>query len=279
MPTTFTTQPIIAFFDEIGESVTPTSSTGAQSGYPLTNMKGSLLADQYRATAGALTDVRLTWDHGSSIEIGMAAIMSNNLTSAALARYRQATDSGFTTGVLQSGASNAAIFDYSLGSLISWSQPWGRLIVYVLPTSGLARYTRWHFTDTTNPNNYLALGPARFGMPFQPANGMRSENWQMRDRISGPPGSQVIKRTHTILFSFLTRAEAYKFATLIRGVKESRRVLVVPEPNKTDTLQADAIWATVEGAYERSVMVEGDASGAVSGLRYGVSVTFVEADW
>lgn len=273
MPTTTKAHLIIAFFDGYGEGITPTANFTAQTGYPLSNMGLSRLFDRTLGPLASMTDLTITWDLGAAIETNIAAIVSTNLTSAATMRYRQATDSGFTANVAQSGAAMAAAFDSSLGTLVSWTQPAGRPLIYVLPTSSSARYFRWQVTDAANANNYLAFGPARFGMGYQYEYGFASGGWRTRDRYVGSLGAQIVQRTHEITIGFASKAEAYKTAQMLRYIKENRRVLVIPEALNTDTYQSDAIWCTVEGAYDRGVVVGG------SERRYELTVVFVEVDW
>jgi hypothetical protein len=187
---------------------------------------------------------------GSAVQANVFALIGTNATLSATRRFRAADDSAFTTGVVQSGASLEAAFDTSLGSLLTYVPPWGRTLIYVHSTDFTKRYIRWHQSDATNPAGYQEWGITRLGLGWQPGKNF-DHAWRSADRWVGPLGSQKCVRGHELQLRVLTQAEAYKLATLARGMLGNRRVLVIPEPLAPATWLHDAIWCVLEEPYTR----------------------------
>lgn len=269
MPTTTTNTLLIAFFDGIGESTTPTANFTPVSGFPLANLRNSQLLSRTR-TPDLTLDRQLTWDWGVATEFNVFMLAGTNATPQALRRFRAADDSGFTTGVVESGATLAAATDLSLGqSRIIYTPPWGRTLIYVLPSSVTKRYTRWHQSDALNPDNYQEWGIARIGLSLQ----FPFMEWKSSTSIQGVPGSQKAQRTHEYSLERLTKDQAYTIENLVLQSLNTRRVLVIPEP-LTPATYSDAIWCTFEGSHTREPI----SRSAYSSKKYKVSISFKEAD-
>lgn len=260
---------LIACYDDL--VVTPTANFTPQTGYPLSRVAGSVLMERCRGPVSSLTDLQLTFDLGSAKQMNVA-MLTGNFTVDALRRFRIADDSGFTANVVQTGASIDAAFNTSLGSLKRYSPPWGRLMLVVLSQDYSRRYARWHVSDSTNPDTYLAFGPARFGMAFQPGIGLEESSWRIPDKLIGPPGAEKVLRGHKVRYHRLTLAESTKLHEFARSVLSVGRMLFVPRPLSPETWLADAIWCTLEGVVERNVIPRTGAAW------WEVTLTFREAD-
>lgn len=240
-----TNQLMIAFFDGIGEGITPTLDFTPQSGYPAANAGGSELFKRVRSPAADLSVVA-TWDLSSARNINVMAVMGTNLTSAATRRAQLATNLAISTGVVESGASLTAAFDTSLGSTyMVYAPPWGRSLIYVFDTIYSKRYARWSIADAANPDNYIEFGPARFGTGMQ----LSFHSWRKAPQWVGPTGSQKVVRGHEFTFANLTRDEAYNLESIANTILGTRRVLIVPEPLADETWNQDALWCVVTGVF------------------------------
>jgi len=240
---------LIAFFDGIGELITPTANFTPVTGYPLSNLKNSQLITSRCRTSG-LTDQQLTWDWGSAIEHNVFMLAGSNATLSATRRIRDADDSGFTTNVVQSGSSLTSAFDTSLGlSRNTYIYPWGRTLIYVYSSSVTKRYTRWHQTDSGNPDNYMEWAIARIGLSLQ----FEFISWNTSPIKMGAPGSQSYLLRHEITLEFSSRSDAYELLSLYLATLGDRRVLVMPEPLNNATSFHDAFWGVLENEYSREV--------------------------
>jgi hypothetical protein len=257
---------LIAFFDGIGEAITPTANFTPVSGYPLSNLTNSQLLSRTR-TPDLTADRQLTFDWGSAIEHNVFMLAGTNATLSATRRIRDADNSGFTTGVVESGASLSAAYDTTLGlSRNVWVQPWGRLLIYVYPTSVTKRYTRWHQTDTSNPDGHMEWGIARVGLSIQ----FPFQSWRM---MTVGVGSPKLLRRHEITLEFATRSEAYELQSLYFSTLGLRRVLVMPEPLTNSSSVHDAIWGVLVEQYEREVLPS-----RFNDKRHRLTLVFEEVD-
>lgn len=269
MSTTTTNTLLIAFFDGIGETIIPTANFTPVSGFPLSNLTNSQLFSRTR-TPDLTLDRQLTWDWGSSIEFNVFMLTGTNATVNVLRRIRHADDSSFTTGVVESGAALSTGVDTSLGqSRIVYTPPWGRTLIYVHPTSITKRYTRWHQSDSTNPNNYQEWGIARIGLALQ----FPFHEWGVNPEYSGVAGSEKAQRVHDFTLDRLTKEQAYTIESLVLTSMTTRRLLVIPEPLSINTYH-EAIWCTFNGAHKREPI----AKTAFSSKKYRVVISFKEVD-
>lgn len=262
---------LIAFFDGIGEEVTPTANFTPVSGHPLSYLTNSQLLLRTR-TPDLTTDMQLTWDWGSAIEHNVFMLAGANATLSATRRIRDADNSAFTTNVVQSGSSLTSVYDTSLGfSRVAWVPPWGRLLIYVYPSSVTKRYTRWHQSDPTNPDGYQEWGIARVGLSQQ----FHFQSW--RTFGSGANSYNTAARfcrTHEIALEFATRAEAYEAQSLYFATLGLRRVLVIPETLNAATYLHDAFWGVLENDFDRESVRESP----YSDKQFRMNLVFREVD-
>lgn len=273
--TTITNSAIIAFFDSVLSTVTPTANFTPVSGKPLLNLTGTRLTARCR-TPDLSTDRQLTWDLGASTTAAVFALMGSNATLNATRQFQAADDSGFSAGVIQSGSGLTAAFDTTLGSGLMpvYTPPWGRTLIYVHPQSFSKRYIRWHQTDSSNSSGYQEWGVARLGMPWQPSIGFESATWRTPTKLVGTPGAEKMLRGHEITFHMLTKTEAYDLQALALTCLSTKRLLVIPEGTTPSTYLADALWATLENTYVREVL----PNMAYSSKYYKVALTFREVE-
>lgn len=236
---------MVAFHDGIGEGITPTLDFAPQTGHPASNVGGSVLSDKVRSPATD-TSVKLVWDLGSAREINVAMFASSNATAAAQQRLRLADDASISSGVAGDTGTVAA-FDNTLGSLTEYVPPWGRKLIYVWPQSYSKRFVEWTVTDNSNPDAYVELGPARFGLGLQ----VSFNEWRKVPDFRGALGFQKPLRGHELVLHNLSRAEAYSLEQMLLGILNTRRVLVLPEPLAPDAYRHDAIWGVLEEVYVR----------------------------
>jgi hypothetical protein len=250
MPTTLSSTLLISLFDGIGESVTPTANFIPPAGdFSLSNLRNSKLFSRTR-TPDLATNMQLTFDWGSAIEHNVFMLAGSNPTLSATRRIRDADNSGFTVGVVESGATLTPAYPSPLGfTYTAWAQPWGRVLVYVYPESVTKRYTRWHQSDTTNPDGFQEWGVARIGKAAQ----FEFQSWTSSHVNSGMLGAGVLRR-HEITFSFATRAEAYDLQSLYLSTGGVKRVLVIPEPSNAPTHLHDAIWGVIDEEFSRETV-------------------------
>lgn len=262
---------LIALFDGIGESITPTANFTPVSGHPLSNLTNSQLLSRTR-TPDLTTDMQLTWDWGSAIEHNVFMLAGTNATLSAVRRIRDADNSAFTVNVVQSGGSLTSAFDTSLGfTRHAWVPPWGRLLTYVYPESVTKRYTRWHQSDISNPDGYQEWGVARVGLSQQFA----FQSWRTFGSGNGVSGSpSQFLRSHEITLEFATRNEAYEIWSLYFSTLGLRRVLVMPEPLNTAAHSHDAFWGVLDGDYTRETV----SGSSYNDKRFKLTLTFREVD-
>lgn len=257
---------LLAMFDGIGESVTPTANFTPATGYPLSHLTNSQLFSRCR-TPDLTADRTLTWDLGSAVELNTFMLAGTNATQAVTSRFRAASNSSFTTDVVQSGGSLASTFNTSLGlSRAVYVPPWGRTLLYIHPTSFSRQYVRWHQTDSTNPDGYMEWGVARLGLGLQ----FEFQEWRK------PPTqtNQRVKRGHEITLHNLTRDQVYTLESVLLTILNIRRILIVPEPLATETYLHDALWGVVEELYTRETVTDTP----YDDKRYRMTLTFREVD-
>lgn len=265
--------PMIAFFDGIGESVVPTANFTPPTDSPLSNLSNSQLFSRAR-TPDLTADRQLTFDWGSAIEHNVFMLAGTNATIDTTRRIRDADDSGFTTGVVESGGTLTSAFDTGYGqSRAVYVPPWGRTLIYVYADSVTKRYTRLYQSDVGNPDGYMEWGIARVGLGFQPQYGVESH--KPLPKIAGVSGSEKLLRGHEISYHYLTRVEAYDLESILRTMLSSRRVLLLVEPLTPSTWLNDAIWCVCEDLYLREP-VPGTANAEA---KYKVQLTFREVEW
>jgi len=264
---------LIGFHDGLMELVTPTANfTPATGDFGLANLKDSRLFHRCR-TPDLTTDRQLTWDMGAAVQFNVFALMGSNATTAATRRFRAADDSGFTTGVVESGGSLAAAFDTSLGSLLTYAPPWGRTLIYVHSADVTKRYIRWHQTDSGNADGFQEWGIARVGLGWQPGITF-DHSWRSANPIEGDPGAQKIRRGRELTLHRLLLAEVTKVESLVRGILGTRRVLIIPEPLAPATWLSEALWCVIEG----DVDVRPVPGSSPTKRYFTVTITFREVD-
>lgn len=247
MPVTTTNTLLIAFFDSLLSTITPTANFTPPSGFPLSNLSSSSLSSHTR-TPDLTADRIITWDLGSSREFNTFALMGSNATLEALGQFEAADNLAFSSGLIQSTASLSVIFDYTLGhNRTQYVAPWGRNVIYVHPTSITKRYIRWHQSDTTNPEPYQQWAIAHVGLSLQ----LKFQGWKKTPDPYGPIGSEIVLRGHEFTFMDLTQSQAYDLESLALVLKQAGRMLVIPEPLVPATWLLDAIWCTFEGVHVR----------------------------
>lgn len=264
--TTTTNTLLIAFFDGIGESITPTANFTPGTGYPLSNLTNSQLFSRCR-TPDLTTDRQLTWDLGSAIEFNTFMLAGTNATQSAIRRFRIASDSGFTSNVVESGSSLTSAFDTSLGlSRAVYVPPWGRTLLYILSQSYSRRYVRWHQSDSTNADGYQEWAIARIGLSLQ----FEFQEWRK------PPTqtNQKVRRGHEITLHNLTREQVYTLESILLTILNTRRILIIPEALATETYLHDAVWGVVEELYTRETITDTP----YDDKRYRMTLMFREVD-
>lgn len=272
MPVTTTPACMIVCFDDIGSSVSPTANFTPQSGYPLANLRTPVLSERTR-TPDLTADRQLTWDWGSSVEHNVFMLAGSNATLATTRRVRDADDSGFTSGVVQSGAGLDAAFDTSLQSSTNpVSPPWGKTLLYVYGTSVSKRYTRWHQTDSANADGHMSWGIARIGLGLQFEFDSNTTDDSL---IVGSPGAEKRLRVKEVNFHALTREQATMLEDIAANRLSTGRMLLIPEPLAPETWIRDVIWCRHEGTV-RKVRIAGAMYG---GRSYTVVMRFVEVGY
>lgn len=265
---------LVALFDGVGESTTPTANFTPPSGYPLVNVTNSQLFSRTR-TPDLTADRQLTWDLGAPTHANVFGLFGTNASLNTTKRFRSASNAGFTTNVVESGSALTAAFDSSLGfSIATYVPPWGRSLIYIHPTDFTNRYVRWHQTDSSNTDGYQEWGIARLGLAWQPTIGFDSGSSRAEPKYVGPPGAQKILRGHQLTLHNLTKSEAYDLQSLFLSVLNSRRMLVIPEPLAVNTHLHDALWCVLESTYVREPI----AGMPYSDKRYRMVVVFREVD-
>lgn len=239
----------IAFHDAVMSAVTPTANfTPVTGDYGLANLCDTRLF--HRCRTDDLSDVQLTWDLGAAVEFNVFALMGANATLAATRRFRAASDSGFTTDVVQSGTTLEDAFDTSLGSIAVPTPPWGRNLIYVHPSTVSRRYIRWHQSDGAHPDSYQEWAIARIGTAVQ----LDFHSWVSSPLVTGQKGTQIVQRRHEMALENLTKEEAYDLQSLAIHTLGLRRLLVIPEPLAPETWLADAIWCVLVDSYVRETV-------------------------
>lgn len=274
MPVTTTAACMIALFDDIGSTVSPTANFTPVSGYPLANLRTPVLSERTR-TPDLTTDRQLTWDWGSSIEHNVLALMGSNATlTGTTRRVRDADDSGFTSNVVQSGTGLDAAFNTSLQSSTAIvSPPWGKTLLYVYATSVSKRYTRWHQSDAANPDGYQSWGIARIGLGLQFEFDSSTTDDSL---IVGSPGAERVLRVKEVNFHSLTRVQASMLEDIARSRLSTGRMLLIPEPLAPETWARDVIWCRLEGTVRKERIAYARYP---SGKGYRVVMRFVEVGY
>lgn len=274
MPVTTSPACMIALFDDIGSAVSPTANFTPATGYPLVNLRSPVLSERTR-TPDLTADRQLTWDWGSSVEHNVFMLTASNATLSVAYRRRDADDSGFTSGVVESGgAILQTLFDTSLQSSTAIiSPPWGKTLLSVYPVSVSKRYTRWHQSDTTNPDGYMSWGIARIGLGLQ----FEFDSSTTDDSvIVGTPGAERILRVKEVNFHSLTRAQASMLEDIARSRLSTGRMLLIPEPLAPETWIRDVIWCRLEGTVRKERIAYAKYP---SGKAYRVVMRFVEVGY
>jgi hypothetical protein len=135
--------------------------------YPLNNLKDPRLALTARTSNTLAASSTITADLGAARRIRVVGLVNHNLSAAATVKVQAATDSGYTSVVLDTG------------NLPAW--PAGTVaaaMTYPRPTVGVAvdgtyRYWRVVITDTGNPAGYIRLGRLFVGEGFRPSINMQ----------------------------------------------------------------------------------------------------------
>lgn len=251
-PITTTGSLLLAFFDGIGESVTPTANFVPPTSFPLSRLRNSTLTQRTR-TPDLTLDRYLQWDWGSPIEFNVFMLAGANASFAnTVRRIRHADDSGFTVNVAESGATLTSAFDQSsLGrGAITYSAPWGKSLIYVHSTSLTKRYTRWHQSDPGNVDGFQSWAVARIGLGSQ----YPFTAWSKEPVIVGTSGSEKSMRKHSFTLYPLTRQQAYDVESIAMSCGPIRRVLCLPETLNTSTWWSDAIWGVFDGVWSRETI-------------------------
>lgn len=272
MPTTSTTDLLIAFFDGIGEGITPTANfTPPISGdFSLSNLRDSQLF--HRTRTPSLFEAILTWDWLTPVEGNIFALIGTNATKDTLRRIRFADNNTFTSGVVESGTTLTPAIDTSLGQTRSiYVPPWGRTLIYTHPTSITKQFLRWHQTDVDNSSGYQEWAIARFGLSMQ----FPFHEWSTDPRYGSNTdlGGKLL-RGHQFTLGNLSKQEAYELENLYMSLLNERRVLVIPEGTATSTYNNDAIWCVFEGVGVRTPVI----NTAYNTKRYKVSLKFREVE-
>lgn len=243
---------ILAFFDGLGSTITPTANFVPPASYPLSNLRSSDLFLKTR-TPDLTTDRQLTWDVGAVVEANIIAFPGSNATINYLRRFRASTVSDFSTVVAESGTTLSAGFPTPLGQFPAPYVPsWGRVLVYVHPSSFNARYFRWHQSDASNPQGFQQWGAARIGLGVQ----YQFQDWSTDPSVVGGPGAEKVLRGHTITLHNLTKEQSYSLENLSYSIGRSGRVLAIPEALTPSTYSNDALWCTLEEIVSRQAITK-----------------------
>lgn len=283
---TTTSSPQVAFFDGIGESVTPTANFTPPSGYPLSRLGEHHLHRRTRTPDGtAATTATLTWDLGVPTEVNVFMLAGSNATLDVLGRFRAADDAGFTVNVVESSPTLQPVYGSSpLTSRSIYTPPWGRVILYVHPTSITKRYFQWQQSDATNVQGYQSWAFARFGLSLQlgqtvavPVSGAQLEggltDWTMTAQSAGIPGSSKQLRQHDFDFTLLTRPLAEEIQSILL-LARGRRCLAIPEPLYPETFPSSVFWGEFDASWQR----QADNRTSYDDKRFKISCTFREVD-
>lgn len=265
---------MVALFDGIGESITPTANFTPASGFPLTAVRGVDMFHERLRTRDLSTAI-LTWDLGAPTPMDVFMLAGNNATVNTLRRWQAADDAAFTVGVVESGPTLTAAYNTALGyNLAAYRPPWGNPLIYVHPETVTKRYVRWHQLDAGNPYGYQEWAVARMGVGWQPLMDIDGDAHRLQSKYIGPPGAQKVLRGQALRFHALSKDEAYDLQSLCHSSLSDRRMLLITEPHDPRTWIHDAIWCVMESEFLREPI----PGMSYSHRRYRVDINFREVD-
>jgi hypothetical protein len=234
---------LLALHDGIGSAATYTSSATEQSGFPLSRLQGTSLAQAARLAVGSLTSVQINIDLGANVTANTCGIFGGNFSLGLQRRFQASTVSDFSSVAAQSGATLTDGYDTSLPVLSgpegTWAPRWGWPLIYTHPTDFTARYHRWTLTDTGNADGYLRAAIYRCGLAWQPLRNFQA-GWSSVDEKNN-------QRGHRLSFHRLTRSELSQVTSLCRALEGYGRLLVIPDPDAPETWLMEALLARIEG--------------------------------
>lgn len=168
-------------YSDVSNVYTPTFSGGAWT-LALTNLQDDRLAKVARSTTDSTTDAQFDVDLKIARTVRLFAIPSHNISQAGQFRIRGSNTAGnFASPVYDTGWVDVWGVVYPFGSL-PWGHPswWtGQLsaedadgynigLIHVAPTNQTARYWRFEFDDTANPDGYIELSRLFIAQGYQP---------------------------------------------------------------------------------------------------------------
>lgn len=213
---------LIAFYNRIDAASVSGGSWLAS--LPLTNIQDPIIGRVARSADLNTNSTQFDADIGADRLVRVVALVGHNLSLTAEYRVRGATDSGFTTVVVDSGWQEVWPPVYASTSL-NWQAPnwWGgRYLpdeiegftwtkIFVADTSYNVRYWRVEMSDPDNAEGYVQVGRVFIGDAWQPelnilyGYGLRWETkTQIREALSG--SEYFDRRTPYRVVGFTTEA-------------------------------------------------------------------------
>jgi len=179
-------QPLFGWplYSDVGPVYTPAFSGGSWSaGLPLTNLQDERVHRKARSATDSTTDAQFDLDMGvARAGLRIVAGIGHNLSLAGLVRVRLSTVADFATNVYDSGWVAPWENAYPATGLPSWHPSYASLdftaedadnyplgLTFVTPAAVTARYLRWEFDDSSNPDGYLEMGRLVVAPGWQPS--------------------------------------------------------------------------------------------------------------
>lgn len=174
---------MLAFRNRIDAS---TLSGGSwESSLPISNLKNRVLGRVARSTDATLASTIIDIDYTKDVNVRLFGLINHNFSLSAKARIRGASDSGFTSAVVDTGWVDVWRVVFPYGTLEWEDDNWfdGRYsaeqregytatFVSIFTRNYLARYWRIEIDDAGNPDGFVQLGRIFMGPAWQPSVNM-----------------------------------------------------------------------------------------------------------
>jgi hypothetical protein len=263
-------------YSDAGVTYTPTLSGGSWlAALPLTNLQDRRLHKVARSSDDAEVSTTFDIDLKVARPVFVLAVPKHNLSTSGTVRVLGASSNSFASAyiVYDTTAVTAIVTGVTAEMIDGINVGW----THVISAGTTARYWRFSFADTANPDTYVELGRVIVAGGWQPTLNMRyGAKLGLEDdsgRALTDGGAAVYterqrRRTFTCAIPEIPEAEALASGfDLQRLAGTVGQMMVVYDPSDTTHMHRRAFLATLRelGALE-SVPVS----------RYGVPLSFVE---
>lgn len=217
---------------------TTLAATSTESGYPVSRAAAEPLARFWRSADAALTNVDLTMDLGSAIDVTAFGLFDHNLTSSAT--------------IAVAAGSTTAYGDYSTTITYRQYDAWK-----YLTSAETYRYWRIRISDSGNPDNYIRVGYVLLGEPTETSKFLSGwshadnfENNSFRSRFGVP---YVGRHSYMEIFNLTYRLNTSAEMDVVRGIYRSAERDFLPLIWTPDIETSDVYFGRLEGGFAPTI--------------------------